>query len=59
MRYAVLFVLCLLLAAGCCLFKEQRWCDGDPRLTPTASGPPVVLERIEIGIGMSVSKGAK
>lgn len=43
-------VLCGLL--GC---QPARWCEGDPRLTPVAAGSPVVLERIEIGIGMSTS----
>lgn len=45
-----------LLLTGC---KSARWCEGDPLLTPTASGPPVVLERIEIGVGTSVSGSVK
>jgi hypothetical protein len=47
------------IVTSCCLFKPQRWAEGDPRLTPAASGSPVVLERIEIGIGISESGSTK
>lgn len=44
----VSIVIFLIGLFGC---KPARWCDGDPRLTPAASGTPVVLERVEIKIG--------
>lgn len=42
-----------ILLVGC---QSPRWCEGDPRLTPAASGTPVVLERIEIGVKIGAER---
>ncbi|MEW6517080.1 MAG: hypothetical protein AB1439_09255 [candidate division FCPU426 bacterium] len=42
----------LFLVSGCC--TPQRWTEGDPRaVTPLPT--PVVLERVEIGIGNTLN----
>lgn len=54
MRYVLLAGILLsviLLFIGLFGCELSRWCDGDPRLTPAASGPAEVIERVEIKIG--------
>lgn len=57
-RFAGLFMAgagLVCFAAGCC--TPQRWTEGDPQ-QPTPLPTPVVLERIEIGIGTTLTAEA-